>query len=101
MISNARFYVGEACLRVASYWAKAGSLLLGKPYTRLALEAGVGSRELILEQQPPRGITRGLRLLGDGSDEVVRIVSVRGDRIAIDRPIAQQYAKGAAVKFLI
>lgn len=101
MLGNARYYAGEACLRIAAACAVVGRKLLGTPFVKLAVDAEMGSRELILDSAVPAGITKGLRVVGTDADEVVRVVSIRKERVAIDRPLALSYPKGAAVKVLI
>lgn len=99
MIFQARIYAGDALLKVASVLSVAGRRLLGNPVTRLEGSTAVGAREVELDRAIPR-MTPALRLGGD-TCEVVKVVSVAGRRVRIDRPLAFAYPKGSTVAVLV
>lgn len=100
-MGNARFYVGDALLRIAHFIAGVGNAFLGNPFVKVAVAVEAGSRELVLDPAPPKAITRGLRLIGTDADEMARVVAIRGHHVTIDRPLARAYAVGSAAKLLI
>jgi hypothetical protein len=99
VIFRARIYAGDALLNAAGALASVGRRLLGKPVTHTKCAAPAGAREVHLDRIVPRW-TPALRLDAEAS-EVVKVLSVDGHRVRIDRPLAQSYPKGAVVAVLV
>lgn len=99
MITTIRAYAGEACLRAASYLARAGRSL--HRISNVTVEsAPAGARVVTLSVEVPR-VVQGLRLELDDSMEIVRVEAVRGRQARIDRPLVHGYPRGSAAKLLM
>ena len=96
----ARLVAGDALLNAAGLLAAAGRRVLGRPEVHAEEALAHGSTVLPLDRPIP-AITKGLRIIGETSDEIVRVQGIQGRLAMIDRPLAQDYPRGAVVRVLI
>ncbi len=100
---NARLYLGDRALRVASALARVGRALIGVPVVRLIEDAPEGASVLVLDHVVPDDITKGVKILADegGDDEGARAVAIHGNRVSLDRKLMRSWPAGQPVKLLI
>jgi hypothetical protein len=97
---NAKLRVGDLLLRSAGIIAELGRRLIGRPYAALAIDAELGTRQIVLDG-PLSSVAKGLRMVGETADEVVLIKGRAGRVVELDRPLAQTYKAQSAVKVLV
>ncbi len=86
-------YFGAAVLGRLGAWLQGLDVKMDRPHVE-------GETSVTLTGPIPR-LVRGLRLDSGDLGQVVKVKSVRGRTVSLDRPLACNYPAGATVKVLV
>lgn len=99
-MTNWKLYLGDALLLGAAALASAGRSLVGRPQARLVGDHEAGVHVLQLSEAAPR-IVKGVRVVGQVSDEIRKVVGVQGRAVYLDSPTLEAHANGSEVRVLL